>query len=217
MKGFIKQFVLLFGIVLITYLLLFSKNPVSNYFQSSFSGLFSLIFPKEEKTIFFEIQLENNSQLEIKGIFDVDIHGTIKEFNIEKISIQKESKNISMASLKCVDSCFLKKYEETSEFSGKLSVLNLDDIKFSGLENSNVKLQMEKTKEIKIFPTSKSLEICLSNAKITISYGTHKVEQTIYSDCVYLDGISKVIFNITLDKSIISGYVSSFKSTFLNI
>lgn len=216
MKGLIKQLIMIAGIMFILYLI-FTKTPLLNYIGTSISGFFTSIFSdKTKKTLFFEFLLDRNSSYEIAGIFNLKVVGIVKDFEINKISGLKFSKNASEINLVCIENCLFKFFSNNLEVKGKVSNLNIEDFKFYGSENLDVRISVEKIEKIEADFRSKSLEVCLTNAIVSISYETHKMEQKIYSDCIRIDDIVRIVFNFENGKTLISGYANKFKSTFFS-
>lgn len=215
MKGLVKQLVIIVFAMIILYFI-FTNTQISQNIGSFISGLFTSIFSKkDEKVIYFEFTLDRDSSYEIKGAFETKINAILKDLEIDKISLIKTSRNYSEISLNCIENCKFKKYFNYIEISGKVSDLNIEDNKIVSKESLNVKINLEDPKNIFIIFKSRSLEICLSNATILVSYEKHKIEQKVYSDCITIDNVIRINFNYDNFRTLISGYASSFKSTFL--
>lgn len=216
MKGLVKEFLILLGIIFILYFL-FTKTPLQKYSQNLLSGFFSYFTQKEEKIVYFSIFLTNDSKLEIDSTFDIKLSGILKEIEIDKLLLTETSENLSEIFIKCQENCNLKYFFGNLNAIGKSNFLILNNFKISNNEKLNFKIQTEKINKIDISITSSSAKICLTNSFFTASYGDKKIEQKIYEDCLSLEKIIKIIFSYSKDKIIIEGYASYLKSTFISI
>ncbi|MEM0476324.1 MAG: hypothetical protein QW367_01630 [Candidatus Aenigmatarchaeota archaeon] len=217
MKGLIKEFLIVLGITFLLYFL-FTKTPLQQYSKNLLSGFFSYFQQKEERIIYFNIELNKDSQFEIKdGKFDLKINGILREIEIDKILLSKNLENVSEIFLKCEENCILRYYSNNIDVSAKINYLNLDDLKFSSKENLNTKIKFENLKNLNILITSDSINICLTNSSFSLIFGNKKIEQKIYNDCLILDKIIKVNFVFKENEIRLEGYANNIKSTFLSI
>lgn len=217
MKGLIKEVAILTSIIILLYLF-FSKNPFFENLQNTISGFFSYFLSrKEEKVIYFEISLEDDSQYEVKGNFDLRLNGTPLEASVDKIILNELSKSSSKINFKCIENCNLIKFQKYIEFSGKTNNFYLDNFRFSSIEPIIAKFKVENLDNLEIEFKSQKIEICLSNATLFLAYGAYKLEQKILSDCLKLDRIIKISFNYKDGRSTILGYTNTFKSVFISI